>query len=110
MNQLAAEIHWNFVTDKYNWVDYLDRAIVAARFNEKENLRELISLRCKLLEAKSYPDVFVVLELLLKIQETIIDRRLKEILTQLIDSILTMKENQIKIEKKFESFETEVID
>ena len=110
MNQLAAEIHWNFVTDKYNWVDYLDRAIVAARFNEKESLRELISLRCKLLEAKSYPDVYIVLELLLKIQETIVDKRLKEIITQLVDSILVMRENQIKLDKKFESIETEVID
>ncbi|NHJ03427.1 MAG: hypothetical protein EAX90_01270 [Candidatus Heimdallarchaeota archaeon] len=105
---MAAEIHWNFITDKYNWVDYLDRAIVAARFNQKDLLREFISIRCKFLETKSYNEIFIALELLLKIQEKITNNRLAEIIIQLVDSILILKENQIKIDKKIDTLETEV--
>jgi len=66
---MASEAHWLFITDKYSLVEYLDNAVVVARFNQNELMRELIEIRCKMIEAKSYDDVLAILDSLVKLNE-----------------------------------------
>ena len=97
---MASEAHWLFITDKYSLVEYLDNAIVVARFNQNELMRELIEIRCKMLEAKSYDDVLAILDSLLKLNEKIIDDRLGEVLGGLIEQISFYKDSRIDYKGK----------
>jgi len=92
---MATEAHWLFITDKYSLVEYLDNAIVVARFNQNELMRELIEIRCIMLEAKSYDDVLAILDSLLKLNEKVIDDRLGEVLGGLIEQISFYKDSSI---------------
>lgn len=92
---MASEAHWLFITDKYSLVEYLDNAVVVARFNQNELMRELIEIRCKMIEAKSYDDVLAILDSLLKLNEKVIDDRLGEVLGGLIEQISFYKDSRI---------------
>ncbi|TET30333.1 MAG: hypothetical protein E3J70_05110 [Candidatus Heimdallarchaeota archaeon] len=97
---MASEAQWLFITDKYSLVEYLDNAIVVARFNQNELMRELIEIRCKMLEAKSYDDVLAILDSLLKLNEKVIDDRLGEVLGGLIEQISFYKDSRIDYKGK----------
>lgn len=103
---MASEAHWLFITDKYSLVEYLDNAIVVARFNQNELMRELIEIRCKMLEAKSYDDVLAILDSLLKLNEKIIDDRLGEVLGRLIEQISFYKDSRINYKGKADKAES----
>lgn len=103
---MASEAHWLFITDKYSLVEYLDNAIVVARFNQNELMRELIEIRCKMLEAKSYGDILVILDSLLKLNEKIIDDRLGEVLGGLIEQISFYKDSRIDYKGKADKAES----
>lgn len=103
---MASEAHWLFITDKYSLVEYLDNAIVVARFNQNELMRELIEIRCKMLEAKSYDDVLAILDSLLKLNEKIIDARLGEVLGGLIEQISFYKDSRIDYKGKADKAES----
>ena len=103
---MASEAQWLFITDKYSLVEYLDNAIVVARFNQNELMRELIEIRCKMLEAKSYDDVLAILDSLLKLNEKIIDDRLGEVLGGLIEQISFYKDSRIDYKGKADKAES----
>lgn len=103
---MASEAHWLFITDKYSLVEYLDNAIVVARFNQNELMRELIEIRCKMLEAKSYGDILAILDSLLKLNEKIIDDRLGEVLGGLIEQISFYKDSRIDYKGKADKAES----
>jgi hypothetical protein len=106
---LAAEAHWMFVTDKYSMVEIIDSAIVVARFNQKDLLRDLIEIRCDLLKTKSYEDTIQILNQLLKINEKISDQRLSEVVGKLIDQLTLYKKSRDEYDKvdKIESKATD---
>ena len=91
---MASEAHWMFVTDKYSMVEIIDSAIVVARFNQKDLHRDLIEIRCDLLETKSYEDTIQILDQLLKINERISDQRLSEVVGKLIDQLTLYKKSR----------------
>ena len=103
---MASEAQWLFITDKYSLVEYLDNAIVVARFNQNELMRELIEIRCKMLEAKSYDDVLAILDSLLKLNEKVIDDRLGEVLGGLIEQISFYKDSRIDYKGKADKAES----
>ena len=103
---MASEAHWLFITDKYSLVEYLDNAIVVARFNQNELMRELREIRGKMLEAKSYDDVLAILDSLLKLNEKIIDDRLGEVLGGLIEQISFYKDSRIDYKGKADKAES----
>lgn len=103
---MASEAQWLFITDKYSLVEYLDNAIVVARFNQNELMRELIEIRGKMLEAKSYDDVLAILDSLLKLNEKIIDARLGEVLGGLIEQISFYKDSRIDYKGKADKAES----
>lgn len=107
---MATEIHWLFITDKYSLVDYLDRAIVVARFNQKDLMRDLIELRGKFLDSKTYEDIVSHLDNLNSIFENSIDKRLSETLSNLIDHVSSFKDGRFDIKKGREEIETRVMD
>ncbi|NHJ31802.1 MAG: hypothetical protein FK732_02960 [Asgard group archaeon] len=107
---MAAEAQWLFITDKYSLVEYLDNAIVVARFNQSELLRELIEIRCKMLEAKTYDDILVILETLLKLNERVTDERLGEVLGGLIEQLSYHRESRIDYNGKTHKAESKAID
>ncbi|NHK30724.1 MAG: hypothetical protein FK730_05195 [Asgard group archaeon] len=107
---MAAEAHWIFVTDKYSLVELIDSAIVVARFNQNELMRELIETRCDLLKSKSYDDVILILDRLLKIHEKIIDRRLSDVIGKIIDQLNFYKDSRIEYDKKVDKVESKAID
>lgn len=107
---MAAEIQWNFITDKYSLVDFLDLAIVAARFKEKNVLRDLISLRGKLLEISCYEELKGINEILLEIKQVITDQRLTEIVKKMIEQITAVMKTPLEIDKKVDSTETEIVE
>ncbi|MCK5044929.1 MAG: hypothetical protein KAS22_00020 [Candidatus Heimdallarchaeota archaeon] len=103
---MASEAHWLFITDKYSLVEYLDNAVVVARFNQNELMRELIEIRCKMIEAKSYDDVLAILDSLVKLNEKVIDDRLREILRGLIEQISFYKDSRIDYKGKADKAES----
>ncbi len=103
---MASEAHWLFITDKYSLVEYLDNAVVVARFNQNELMRELIEIRCKMIEAKSYDDVLAILDSLVKLNENVIDDRLGEILGGLIEQISFYKDGRIDYKGKADKAES----
>jgi hypothetical protein len=107
---MAAEAQWLFITDKYSLVEYLDNAIVVARFNQNELLREIIEIRCKMLEAKCYDDILPVLDSLLKLNERVTDERLGEVLGGLIEQISLYKDSRIDYNGKSDKAESRAID
>jgi len=107
---MTTEIHWLFITDKYSLVDHLDRAIVVARFNQNELMRDLIELRAKLLESKVYEDLLACLDILNAIFEEATDKRLSEILTNLIDHVSSFKDGHFDMEKKIDEVESKAMD
>ncbi|MHA1154694.1 MAG: hypothetical protein ACTSQK_01185 [Candidatus Heimdallarchaeota archaeon] len=107
---MATEIQWQFITDKYSIVDYLDRSIVVARFNQKDLMRDLIELRGKFLESKTYEDLVSYLDILNTIFENSTDKRLSEILSNLIDQVSSFREERFDIKKSTKEVETRVID
>jgi hypothetical protein len=109
-NTMAAEAHWMFVTDKYSMVEIIDSAIVIARFNQKDLLREFIEIRCDLLKTTSYDDTLYILDLLLKINEKITDRRLSEVVGRLIDQLTIYKKSKEEFDKKVGEAESKVVD
>ncbi|HUT82168.1 MAG TPA: hypothetical protein VMZ29_13280 [Candidatus Bathyarchaeia archaeon] len=107
---MVAEIQWMFITDKYSLVEIIDNAIVVARFNQNELMRDLIEARCVLLEAKSYEDLNPTLDKILKINESITDKRLFDLVSKLIDQINLYKDGQIKIDDRVDKVESKVSD
>ncbi len=103
---MASEAHWLFITDKYSLVEYLDNAVVVARFNQNELMRELIEIRCKMIEAKSYDDVLAILDSLVKLNEKVIDDRLRIILGGLIEQISFYKDSRIDYKGKADKAES----
>lgn len=103
---MASEAHWLFITDKYSLVEYLDNAVVVARFNQNELMRELIEIRCKMIEAKSYDDVLAILDSLVKLNENVIDDRLGEVLGGLIEQISFYKDGRIDYKGKADKAES----
>ncbi|MCK5183251.1 MAG: hypothetical protein KAQ95_03010 [Candidatus Heimdallarchaeota archaeon] len=103
---MASEAHWLFITDKDSLVEYLDNAVVVARFNQNELMRELIEIRCKMIEAKSYDDVLAILDSLVKLNEKVIDDRLREILRGLIEQISFYKDSRIDYKGKADKAES----
>ncbi len=103
---MASEAHWLFITDKYSLVEYLDNAVVVARFNQNELMRELIEIRCKMIEAKSYDDVLAILDSLVKLNEKVIDNRLGEVLGGLIEQISFYKDGRIDYKGKADKAES----
>ena len=103
---MASEAHWLFITDKYSLVEYLDNAVVVARFNQNELMRELIEIRCKMIEAKSYDDVLAILDSLVKLNEKVIDDRLGEVLGGLIEQISFYKDSRIDYKGKADKAES----
>ncbi|MCE7744233.1 MAG: hypothetical protein ACTSUW_02230 [Candidatus Heimdallarchaeota archaeon] len=103
---MASEAHWLFITDKYSLVEYLDNAVVVARFNQNELMRELIEIRCKMIEAKSYDDVLAILDSLVKLNEKVIDDRLGEVLGGLIEQISFYKDGRIDYKGKADKAES----
>lgn len=106
---MATEIQWLFITDKYSLVDHLDRAIVVARFNQKDLMRDLIELRGRFLESKTYEDLVSYLDSLNAIFENSVDKRLSEILSNLIDQVSSFRDGRFDI-KKSREVETRVMD
>ncbi|MBN1328525.1 MAG: hypothetical protein JXA54_03535 [Candidatus Heimdallarchaeota archaeon] len=107
---MVADIQWMFITDKYSLVEIIDNAIVVARFNQNELMRDLIEARCVLLEAKFYDDLAYALEKIVKINENIIDKTLLELVSKLIDLINLYKDGQIKIDERIDKVESRAID
>ena len=107
---MATEIQWQFITDKYSIVDRLDRSIVVARFNQKDLMRDLIELRGKFLESKTYEDLVSYLDILNSIFENSIDKRLSEILSILIDQVSSFRDGHFDIKKSTEEVETRATD
>lgn len=107
---MATEVHWIFVTDKYSLVELIDSAIVVARFNQNELMRELIETRCDLLKSKSYDDVILIMDRLLKFNEKITDRRLSEIIGKIIDQLNFYRDSRIEFDKKIDKLESKAID
>lgn len=103
---MASEAHWLFITDKYSLVDYLDNAVVVARFNQNELMRELIEIRCKMIEAKSYNDVLAIQDSLVKLNDKVIDDRLGELLGVLIEQISFYKDSRIDYKGKADKAES----
>lgn len=103
---MASEAHWLFITDKYSLVEYLDNAVVIARFNQNELMRELIEIRCKMIEAKSYDDVLAILDSLVKLNEKVIDDRLGKVLGGLIEQISFYKDSRIDYIRKADKAES----
>ncbi len=103
---MASEAHWLFITDKYSLVEYLDNAVVVARFNQNELMRELIEIRCKMIEAKSYNDVLAIQDSLVKLNEKVIDDRLGELLGVLIEQISFYKDSRIDYKGKADKAES----
>lgn len=103
---MASEAHWLFITDKYSLVEYLDNAVVVARFNQNELMRELIEIRCKMIEAKSYDDVLAILDSLVKLNEKVIDDRLGKVLGGLIEQISFYKDSRIDYIRKADKAES----
>lgn len=106
---MATEIQWLFITDKYSLVDHLDRAIVVARFNQKDLMRDLIELRGKFLDSKTYEDLVSYLDILNSIFENSIDKRLSETLSNLIDQVSSFRDGRFDI-KKSREVETRVME
>ncbi|NHJ47666.1 MAG: hypothetical protein FK733_07755 [Asgard group archaeon] len=107
---MAAEAHWMFVTDKYSMVEIIDSAIVVTRFNQKDLLRDLIEIRCDLLQTKSYDDTIQILDQLLKINEKITDVRLSDVVGKLIDQLTLYKKSRDEYDKKVDNIETKATD
>ena len=107
---MAAEAHWIFVTDKYSLVEQIDSAIVVARFNQNDLMRELIEIRCDMLNSKTYDDVILILDRLLKINEKITDRRLSDVIGKIIDQLNFFKDSRIEYDKNIDKAESKVID
>ena len=107
---MATEIQWLFITDKYSIVDYLDRSIVVARFNQKDLMRDLIELRGKFLESKTYEDLVSYLDILNSIFELSSDKRLSEILSNLIDQISSFSGGRFDIKKSTDEVESRAMD
>ncbi|NHJ40977.1 MAG: hypothetical protein FK731_13180 [Asgard group archaeon] len=107
---MAAEAHWLFVTDKYSLVELIDSAIVVARFNQNELMRELIEIRCDLLKSKSYDDVIQILDRLLKLIEKITDKRLFDVINKIIDQLNFYRDIRIEYDKKVDKLESKAID
>ena len=107
---MAAEAQWMFIADKYSLVEIIDSAIVVARFNQKELLRELLETRCSLLETKNYGSLTITLDRLLKINENITDERLAKVVNRLIDRISSHKDGHIEIQEKAKEAESEAAD
>ncbi|NHJ84204.1 MAG: hypothetical protein FK734_02000 [Asgard group archaeon] len=107
---MAAEAQWLFITDKYSLVEFIDSAIVVARFNQNELMRELIAIRCKLLESKNYDDFAKICDLLTLLSEKITDDRLNDVVSKLIDQIAITKNDKIKFEEKPNEIESRAID
>lgn len=103
---MASEAHWLFITDKYSLVEYLDNAVVVARFNQNELMRELIEIRCKMIEAKSYNDVLAIQDSLVKLNDKVIDDRLGELLGVLIEQISFYKDSRIDYKGKADKAES----
>lgn len=103
---MASEAHWLFITDKYSLVEYLDNAVVVARFNQDELMRELIEIRCKMIEAKSYNDVLAIQDSLVKLNEKVLDNRLGELLGVLIEQISFYKDSRIDYKGKADKAES----
>jgi hypothetical protein len=99
-----------FVTDKYSLVELIDSAIVVARFNQNDLMRELIETRCDMLKSKSYDDVILILDRLLKINEKITDRRLSDVIGKIIDQLNFFKDSRIEYDKKVDKAESKAID
>ena len=107
---MATDVQWLFITDKYSIVDHLDRSIVVARFNQNELMRDLIELRGKLLESKTYDDIVSCLDFINMIFENTTDERLSEILADLIDRVSSYKDGHLEIEKKIDEVGTKVME
>ena len=107
---MAAEAQWLFITDKYSLVELIDSAIVVARFNQNELMRELIEARCKLFKTKSYDDLAVILNLLYTISKKVTDKRLTEVLAKLIDQTTNYKDGKIEFDEKVRAAESKAID
>lgn len=107
---MAAEAQWLFITDKYSLLELIDSAIVVARFNQNELMRELIEARCKLLETKSYEDLGTILEILHSINKKVTDKHLKGVLAKLIDQTIIFKEGEIEFDDKVRTVESKAID
>ena len=107
---MAAEAQWLFITDKYSLVELIDSAIVVARFNQNELMRELIEARCKLLETKTYDDLGIILEILYSISKKVTDKRLAEVLAKLIDQTTNYKDGEIEFDDKVRTAESKAID
>ena len=105
---MATELQWIFITEKYSLVEFLDNAIVVARFNQNELMRELITIRGKLLESKNYESIIKILNLLTKLNEKIIDKKLEEVITKLIEQIYFLKNNRLEFNEKIEKLESKI--
>ncbi len=106
---MVAEAQWLFITDKYSLVELIDSAIVVARFNQNELMRELIEARCKLLETKSYDNLAVILDLLYTISKKVTDKHLVEVLAKLIDQTTNYKDGKIEFDEKVREVESKAI-
>ncbi len=107
---MVADIQWMFITDKYSLVEIIDHAIVVARFNQNELMRDLIETRCVLLEAKFYDDLNPTLEKIQKISENATDKALLDLINKLIDLINLYKDGQIRIDEKIDKVESRATD
>ena len=78
--------------------------------NQKDLMRDLIELRGKFLESKTYEDFVSYLDILNSIFENSTDKRLSEILSNLIDQVSSFREERFDIKKSTKEVETRVID
>jgi len=107
---MATDIQWMFITDKYSLVEIIDSAIVVARFNQNELMRDLIETRSILLETKDYDNLITTQDKLLKINEKINDERLADVVHKLIDQISSYKDGRIKYDEKVSQAESKASD
>ena len=105
---MATEIQWMFIIEKYSLVEFLDKAIVVARFNQNELMRELIAIRGKLLGSKNYENIVKTLDLLTKVNERINDKQLEDVVSRLIEQIYFLKNNRLESNEKIEKLESKV--
>ena len=107
---MASEIQWMYITDKYTLVEIIDNAIVVARFNQKELMRDLIETRSKILKSKSYDEIVLILDQLLDIDGQITDKRLSDVVARLVDRITALKDNELRYDEKIREAESRASD
>jgi len=89
---MATDIQWSYITDKYSLVEMIDSAIVVAKFNQQELQRDLIEVRCKVLESESYEELLSLLNVFLEINGNITDKQLAKIIEKLIDHLTSFRD------------------